>query len=79
MVTVSPATVKTSSPVDLRQGDRAGLDGRTQRRLFQGKFPIDRRIDLHGHTSVRAEIKLQRFIIIILDPKKIKVVLFLFT
>ena len=49
-------------PIDLREGDRAGLDGRTQRRLFRGDLPIDRRLDLHGHTAARAEIKLQRFI-----------------
>jgi DNA-nicking Smr family endonuclease len=49
-------------PVDLRQGDRAGLDGRTQRRLFRGDVPIDRRLDLHGHTAARAQAKLQSFI-----------------
>ena len=58
----SLATLKPFSPVDLREGDRAGLDGRTQRRLFRGAIPIDRRIDLHGHTSARAEIKLRSFI-----------------
>ena len=55
-------TAKTSSPVDLREGDRAGLDGRTQRRLFRGDVPIDRRLDLHGYTAARAEVKLQTFI-----------------
>ena len=55
-------TAKTPCPVDLREGDRAGLDGRTQRRLFRGDVSIDRRLDLHGHTAARAEIKLQRFI-----------------
>ena len=49
-------------PVDLRQGDRAGLDGRTQRRLGRGDVPIDRRLDLHGHTAARAQVKLQSFI-----------------
>ena len=58
----SPTIVNPPSPVDLREGDRAGLDGRTQRRLFRGDVPIDRRLDLHGHTAARAEIKLQRFI-----------------
>ena len=56
-----PAIVKPP-PIDLRKGERAGLDGRTQRRLFRGDVPIDRRLDLHGHTAARAEIKLQRFI-----------------
>ena len=55
-------TAKTLSPLDLREGDRAGLDGRTQRRLFRGDVPIDRRLDLHGHTAARAEVKLQTFI-----------------
>ena len=58
----SNAIVETPLPIDLRTGDRAGLDGRTQRRLFRGDLPIDRRIDLHGHTAVRAEVKLQTFI-----------------
>lgn len=58
----STEIIETPLPVDLRQGDKAGLDGRTQRRLFRGDFPIDRRIDLHGHTASRAETKLQTFI-----------------
>ena len=58
----SSTTAKTPSPVDLREGDRAGLDGRTQRRLFRGDVPIDRRLDLHGQTAARAEVKLQTFI-----------------
>ena len=58
----SPTPVKSLSPIDLRDGDRAGLDGRTQRRLFRGDVPIDRRLDLHGHTAARAEIKLQIFL-----------------
>ncbi len=61
-VASSSAIVKPFSPVDLREGDRAGLDGRTQRRLFRGDVPIDRSIDLHGHTAAQAEIKLQSFI-----------------
>ena len=58
----SPTIVKPSSPVDLREGDRAGIDSRTQRRLFRGDIPIDRRVDLHGYSAARAEIKLQSFI-----------------
>ena len=54
--------VSPSLPIDLREGDRAGLDGRTQRRLFRGDVPIDQRLDLHGYTAASAEIKLQRFI-----------------
>ena len=56
----SPATL--AKPVDLRQGDRAGLDQRTQRRLFRGDVPIERRLDLHGHTAARAQVRLQSFI-----------------
>ena len=58
----STKILKPLLPVDLRRGDRAGLDGRTRRRLSRGDVPIDRRLDLHGHTAARAEIKLQRFI-----------------
>ena len=46
----------------MREGDRAGLDGRTQRRLLRGDVPIDQRLDLHGYTVARAELKLLRFI-----------------
>ena len=66
---VRPPTAATSStsgkranPVDLRQGERAGIDGRTQRRLFRGDVPIDRRLDLHGLTAARAESRLAQFI-----------------
>ncbi len=58
---LSPATVR-SQPIDLRLGDRAGLDGRTQRRLFRGDVRIDRRLDLHGFTAAQAQIKLNSFI-----------------
>ena len=50
------------NPVDLRQGDRAGIDGRTQRRLFRGEVPVDRRLDLHGLSAARAESLLTKFI-----------------
>ena len=58
----SSAPVKTANPIDLRQGDRAGIDGRTQRRLFRGDVPVDRRLDLHGLTAARAESRLAQFI-----------------
>jgi DNA-nicking Smr family endonuclease len=61
-IAVSTPPAVSVKPVDLRQGDRAGLDGRTQRRLFSGDVPIDRRLDLHGHTATRAQVKLQSFI-----------------
>ena len=58
----SSASVKKVIPVDLRQGERAGIDGRTQRRLFRGDVPVDRRLDLHGLTTARAESRLAQFI-----------------
>ena len=60
--TSSSKIIKPPSPVDLREGDRAGLDSRTQRRLFRGDVPIERRVDLHGYSAARAETKLQSFI-----------------
>lgn len=61
-----PATSPTEpvplTPVDLRDGTRAGLDGRTQRRLSRGNVSIDRRLDLHGHTAAQAQLILQAFI-----------------
>jgi DNA-nicking Smr family endonuclease len=56
------ASVKKANPVDLRQGERAGIDGRTQRRLFRGDVPVDRRLDLHGLTAALAESRLAQFI-----------------
>ena len=58
----SPESVKKANPVDLRQGERAGIDGRTQRRLFRGDVPVDRQLDLHGLTAARAESRLAQFI-----------------
>ena len=58
----SSASVIKANPVDLRQGERAGIDGRTQRRLFRGDVPVDRRLDLHGLTAARAECRLAQFI-----------------
>ena len=58
----SLAPAKKANPVDLRQGERAGIDGRTQRRLFRGDVPVDRQLDLHGLTAARAESRLAQFI-----------------
>jgi DNA-nicking Smr family endonuclease len=49
-------------PVDLRRGDRAGIDGKTQKRLFRGEVLLDRRIDLHGLTAANAESRLKYFV-----------------
>ena len=59
---LSSALAKRANPVDLRQGERAGIDGRTQRRLFRGDVPVDRQLDLHGLTAARAESRLAQFI-----------------
>ena len=58
----SPVSIKKGNPVDLRQGERAGIDRRTQRRLFRGDVPVDRRLDLHGLTAARAESRLAQFV-----------------
>ena len=58
----SSTPANTANPVDLRQGERAGIDGRTQRRLFRGDVPIDRRLDLHGLNAAQAESQLAQFI-----------------
>ena len=59
---LSSAPAKKANPADLRLGERAGIDGRTQRRLFRGDVPVDRRLDLHGLTAARAESRLAQFI-----------------
>ena len=57
----TPLISKQTNPVDLRQGERAGIDGRTQKRLFRGDVLLDRRIDLHGLTAANAESQLKQF------------------
>ena len=49
-------------PIDLRRGDHAGIDRSTRRRLAQGQYPIEARLDLHGMTAAQAERQLSRFI-----------------
>ena len=56
-------TLKQVSPVDLRHGEKAGIDGSTQRRLFRGKVLINARLDLHGMTAARAHKQLIQFIV----------------
>ena len=57
-------TLKQVSPVDLRHGEKAGIDGSTQRRLFRGEVLIDLRLDLHGMTAARAHKQLIQSIIL---------------
>ena len=49
-------------PIDLRSGEKAGIDGATRRRLAQGQIPIEARLDLHGMTAAQAERRLARFV-----------------
>ena len=53
---------QTSKPIDLRSGEKAGIDGATRRRLAQGQIPIEARLDLHGLTAAQAERRLARFV-----------------
>ena len=55
------------SPVDLRHGEKAGIDGSTLRRLFRGEVPIDLRLDLHGMTAARAHKQLIQSIVLAAD------------
>ena len=54
--------LKQSGVIDLRHGEKAGIDGSTQRRLRRGEFLIDLRLDLHGNTAARAHKQLIKFI-----------------
>ena len=53
---------QASQPIDLRSGEKAGIDGATRRRLAQGEIPIEARLDLHGLTAAQAERRLVRFV-----------------
>ena len=50
-----PDTLKEPPPA-------AGIDRRTEEKLRQGKFPIEGRLDLHGHTQAQAHNELIQFI-----------------
>ncbi len=60
-------TLNQLSPVDLRYGEKAGIDGSTQRRLFRGGILIDLRLDLHGMTASQAHKQLVQSIILAAD------------
>ena len=53
---------QASQPIDLRSGEKAGIDGATRRRLAQGQIPIEARLDLHGLNAAQAERRLARFV-----------------
>lgn len=64
-LTLPKTSTKTSaktSPVDLRAGETAGIDGGTQKRLFRGDMKIDARLDLHGYNAAQAQRKLTQFL-----------------
>jgi DNA-nicking Smr family endonuclease len=58
----SSKTLAKASPVDLRAGETAGIDGGTQKRLFRGDVTIDARLDLHGFNAAQAQRKLTQFL-----------------
>ena len=58
----NPAKLGKIEPIDLRQGDHAGLDRTTRQKLSRGNLPIDARIDLHGHNAQQADTRLCAFI-----------------
>jgi DNA-nicking Smr family endonuclease len=60
--TVAPSKQK-SRPIDLREGDHAGIDRTTRRKLTRGNLPVEARIDLHGHTAEQAQRRLRNFIL----------------
>ena len=53
---------QASKPIDLRSGEKAGIDGAPRRRLVQGQIPSEARLDLHGLTAAQAERRLVRFV-----------------
>ena len=58
----APQPIPSKCPVDIRYGESAGIDSNSKRRLFRGEVPINRRLDLHGLTAARAQIRLENFI-----------------
>ena len=58
----SPSTPAKATPIDLREGDHAGLDRTTRLKLFRGNLPVEARLDLHGHNAQQAETRLRAFI-----------------
>ena len=58
----SPTPSPKATPIDLRDGDHAGLDRTTRRKLSRGNLPVEARLDLHGHNAQQAETQLRSFI-----------------
>ena len=51
----------------MRHGEKAGIDGSTQRRLFRGEVLIDLWLDLHGMTAAQAHKQLIQSILLAAD------------
>ncbi len=51
-----------ATPIDLREGEHAGLDKTTRKKLSSGNLPVEAILDLHGHNAQQAEIRLCAFI-----------------
>ena len=58
----NPVKLRKIDPIDLREGDHAGLDRTTRQKLSRGNLPVDARIDLHGHNAQQADTRLRAFI-----------------
>ena len=62
LISVQRLKTRQHALVDIRKGQRAGMDRNTHKKFSRGKLPIDRRLDLHGFTAFRAENRLVDFI-----------------
>jgi DNA-nicking Smr family endonuclease len=65
-ITMSPPPISAApmrQPVDLRNGDHAGIDKTSRRKLSRGNLPVEARLDLHGSTAIQAERRLRDFLI----------------
>ena len=63
---LSPAPGQPAPPhqiADFTQGQYAGIDRVSARRLHAGKLAIDSQIDLHGLSQAQAHIQLTRFLL----------------
>ena len=61
-ISKNPVKPRKIEPIDLREGEHAGLDRTTRQKLSRGNLPVDARIDLHGHNAQQADTRLRAFI-----------------
>lgn len=57
-----PSPERTALPQPSGTEPNPGLDRRTAERLRRGQMPVEARLDLHGHSRIRAYEALGRFI-----------------